>query len=344
MFNLSGIARSGHREARRLQEAAIDRWLSNLDQSNGIYLVSRPRPFAHEEAAFDAGLRLDDRMEAIGAGLTAKLREEGFDFNLPALEIGCGSGALSIGLARHGAFSRLILSDPSPAFLAIVRRRLAEQGHDPKALRYALLAGEEVDRLPPGAFGLIAMRHTLHHILDVETFLTRSAAALCPGGFLAFEEPCVEALVLMAALCRLLPAAAVKAGVAPTDSQLEQNDLFCRTIEFYARRDVDKTQAEDKHLFRADEIIDMGRRAGFEVHAFPNCSFDYWNQPAGQRRLPTDYFSRSFRGYLEHVIGFGAAFGELWAQTIGEAAAFVDRCASGGTGPHYLTTFLCRKL
>ena len=93
--------------------------------------------------------------------------------------------------------------------------------------------------------------------------------------------------------------------------------MFCRAVEFYARRDVDKTSAEDKHLFAIGEMIEIGRRAGFEVRAFPNCSFDFWNQPEEGRRHADDFFSRSFRGYLEHVIGFGPEFGELWARTLG---------------------------
>jgi ubiquinone/menaquinone biosynthesis C-methylase UbiE len=236
------------------------------------------------------------------------------------------------------------LSDPSPAFLAILRRRLAEQEVENAALRYALMTAEEINRLPAQCFGVIALRHTLHHILDVERFLAAAAAALQPGGFLAFEEPCREALVLMSALCRLLPATATAAGLAPTTKQLEQNDLFCRTIEFYARRDLDKSQAEDKHLFRTDEMIETGRRAGFEVRAFPNRSFDYWILPEEGRHAPVNYFAKSFRECLEDVFGFGPEFGKLWEQTLGETAAFVDRCATGGIGPHCLATYLCRKL
>jgi hypothetical protein len=187
------------------------------------------------------------------------------------------------------------------------------------------------------------LRSTVHHILDVESFLKRAAAALRPGGILAFEEPCREALMLMAALCRLLPAAAAAKGITPSAKQLEQNDVFCRAIEFYARRDVDKSSAEDKHLFGIGEMIEMGQRAGFEVRAFPNCSFDFWNQPEEGRRHADDFFSRCFRGYLEHVIGFGPEFGELWEQTLGETSAFVDRCALGGTAPHHYATFICHK-
>jgi len=344
MLQRIGFLRSQRGPSAAKPEFAVDRWLAGLDQADGIHLVSPPRPFFHDEAAFDAGLRLHKSLEAIGAGLITQLHKEGCDFTLPALEIGCGGGALSIGLARHGTFPRLVLSDPSPAFLAILRRRLAEQGIDTPALRYALMAAEEIDQLPAEGFGLIALRHTVHHILDVEGFLKRAATALRPGGFLAFEEPCAEALILMAALCKLLPGTATAESLNPTPQQLEQNDLFCRTIEFYARRDIDKSQAEDKHVFRTDEMIETGRRAGFEVRAFPNRAFDFWNQPEEEQRVAPDYFSRSFRGYLEHVIGFGSAFGELWEKTLGEAAAFVDRCASGGTGPYYLTTFLCRKL
>jgi 2-polyprenyl-3-methyl-5-hydroxy-6-metoxy-1,4-benzoquinol methylase len=331
-------------EAATSTAAVVDAWLAGLDQADGIYLVSPPRPFAHDEATFDAGLRLDAGMERIGGGLIAQLRREGCDFSLPAIEIGCGSGALSVGLARSGVFSRLVLSDPSPAFIAILQKRLAAHGAHNPTLRYALMAAEEVDRLPPESFGVIALRHTVHHVLDVEGFLAGAAAALRPGGFLVFEEPCMEALVLMAALCRLLPLAAAAKGITPTATQLEQNDLFCRTIEFYARRDVDKSQAEDKHLFRADEMIEAGRRAGFEVRFFSNCTFDGLNQDEAERRLKDDHFSSSFRDYLEHIIGFGPAFGDLWDKTIREAAVFVDHCCRGGGAPHYLATFTCRKL
>jgi hypothetical protein len=94
----------------------VDDWMAGFRQVDGIYQVSPPRPFAHDEAQFDAGLRLDADTESIGNGLLAELRREGFDFALPALEIGCGSGSLSVGLARNGGFSRLILSDPSPCW------------------------------------------------------------------------------------------------------------------------------------------------------------------------------------------------------------------------------------
>ena len=132
--------------------ADVDNWLAGLDQPDGIHLVSPPRPFAHDEAAFDAGLRLDQSIECIGNGLITQLRREGYDFSLPALEIGCGGGTLSIGLAKYGDFSRLILSDPSPAFLAILRRRLTNYEIDSTRLRYAMLAAEDIDRLPAQAF------------------------------------------------------------------------------------------------------------------------------------------------------------------------------------------------
>lgn len=321
----------------------VDDWLAGFRQVDGIYQVSPPRPFAHDEAQFDAGLRLDADTESIGNGLLAELRREGFDFALPALEIGCGSGSLSVGLARNGGFSRLILSDPSPGFLAILRRRLADGGVDAPGLRYAMMAGEDVAGLPAESFGLIALRHTVHHILDVEGFLRSAAAALRPGGFLVFEEPCAEALVLMAALCHLLPSVATARGVTSTATQLEQNDRFCRAIEFYSRRDVDKTNAEDKHLLRADEMVELGRRSGFDVRAHGNCSYAGLHFPRPEDRVTADMFSRHFRGYLENVIGFGAEFGELWDRTLSDTAAFVDRCAAGGTGPHYLATFVCRK-
>lgn len=93
----------------------------------------------------------------------------------------------------------------SPGFLAILRRRLADYGVDESVLHDAVVAGENVAQLSAKSFGLITLRHTVHQLLDVEGFLRHAAAALQPSGFLVFEEPCPEALVLMATLCKLLP-------------------------------------------------------------------------------------------------------------------------------------------
>jgi SAM-dependent methyltransferase len=178
-------------------------------------------------------------------------------------------------LALQPAVGHLLVTDPSPAFCRITQKKL--NGQDSLATRVdiALLNAEDIERIPAGSVQLIFLRSVLHHILNVEEFLARCAKVLPPGGLLICEEPYYDGYLMMGFLAQFIPSAIAAAGDACSPAELELVDYFIATMQFYGRRDLDKTEAEDKHLFRPDELFVSGRAAGLDLVHYPNWHIDF---------------------------------------------------------------------
>jgi SAM-dependent methyltransferase len=107
----------------------------------------------------------------------------------PILDAGCGTGRLLVPLARDG--HRVVGIDRSPAMLARAAWRLGRAGA--AARGRALLARADLGALPvaPGRFVLVlAAFHTVQHCESaaaLAAFFEGAAAALTPGGWLAFD-------------------------------------------------------------------------------------------------------------------------------------------------------------
>lgn len=63
----------------------------------------------------------------------------------------------------------------------------------------------------------------------------------------------------MGFLAQFIPDALRAAGDSCSDKERQLVDYFVATMQYYARRDLDKSEAEDKHLFRPDELFVSGR-------------------------------------------------------------------------------------
>lgn len=107
----------------------------------------------------------------------------------PILDAGCGTGRLLVPLVRDGHL--VVGIDRSVAMLARAAWRLGRAGR--KARRRALLARGDLGALPVarGRFALVvAAFHTIQHCESdaaLAAFLDGAAAALMPGGWLAFD-------------------------------------------------------------------------------------------------------------------------------------------------------------
>ncbi len=323
--------------------SVIPAWLAGLPKEAGFVCISDARRFAHDEAKYDEQYASDPGNMRVGLGLLALLRQCEADTDAPALEIGCGTGLLSLGLAAESPYPLTILTDPSPAFLKITSDKTAKAGVSPDRLCLAVLKGEEVGRLPPSGLSLIVLRSTLHHILDVDAFIENAARALKPGGILSFEEPCLEGYLLMGAMVQFLPVAARAAGKPLTPDQEQTVDLFVRSMSFYSRRDVDKTAAEDKHLFRVDEIMKAGERCGLSVQFKANRTYEsFIDAPAGQGARGFSYLS-FMRGYLKYCMSWDDALMAAFEELMPRHCNVVDEASMGSAGPYLHGVFVCRK-
>jgi SAM-dependent methyltransferase len=98
---------------------------------------------------------------------------------LDALDIGCGTGFLSLELAQRG--HRVTGIDFAPAMLALARRKATQAGAD--------IHFEEADAenlpLPPLGFDLVVTRHVLWTLPHPEAAIDEWIRVLRPGGRLA---------------------------------------------------------------------------------------------------------------------------------------------------------------
>lgn len=337
-------------------------WLAGQRTQDGVLLLGDARPFFHDESAYTAHHGEDPAPFDAGQGLAALLRATGADMSAPALEIGCGFGYLSLGLAVDNPFPLLLLTDTSPGFLRILGDRLEAHGVSwqadgnghaaprmgspdmpgPGAVRLGILSGDAMQEIPDASLSCIAMRATLHHVADVDAFLAQAARVLRPGGHLVFEEPCREALLLMGVLVAQMPELAAARGVEVTPRQVELVDLFRRMVEFYCRQDIDKSTAEDKHLFHPVEIAARCRAHGFDTSVYANTTLASLKYLHGESPLPPTFFHDTTRAYIGEVCRMPELV-PLFDATIAASCAYIDACSRGGRGPHYISVFDARK-
>lgn len=118
-----------------------------------------------------------------------------------ALDLGCGTGELSVELARRaGPSGRVVAIDPNPA-----RLRQAEAGRPPELdhLVFRQASATALDGVADGSIDLVFSNYAVHWILDQPAMLDEVRRVLRPGGrfvaeFLrAYTELFVELVRLM---------------------------------------------------------------------------------------------------------------------------------------------------
>jgi ubiquinone/menaquinone biosynthesis C-methylase UbiE len=248
----------------------------------------------------------------------------------------------SLGLAMEKAFPYVLLTDPSPAFLNITRRKLIQAGAVSDKIGFGVLMAEDFDRLPSTMFSLVILRSVLHHVIDIPAFVKEASRVLKPGGLMVMEEPCQEGAVLMASIAQFLPSVVAAAGEEWTPENQRQLQLFLDTMKFYCRRDVDKSQAEDKHIFRVDQLQTLGDSAGFTVHFAANQTFYDWTDQA--RANPThELFSEFMRLYLQYAMGFDQPFMDQFNRHLRPFCKWIDELSSQANGPYNHGIFVWKK-
>ena len=148
---------------------------SNLDESELAKFEALAQRWWDKDGAFKAlhdinPLRLNFIEER--AGLDGR----------KVLDIGCGGGILSEGLARRGAEVKAI--DLSEASLAAARTHAGEQGLE---IEYQAIPAEELATLEPASFDVVTCLEMLEHVPDPSSIVEASARLVKPGGDVFFS-------------------------------------------------------------------------------------------------------------------------------------------------------------
>lgn len=134
--------------------------------------------YLFDNAAEQAGARLQALSEIFDPGTIRHLTERGVDRGWHCLEVGGGNGSIATWLSeRVGPAGRVLVTDIDPRFLEPDLPNVEVRRHN-----------IVTDALPDAAFDLVHSRLVLLHLPQREQVLARLIAALKPGGWLVDEE------------------------------------------------------------------------------------------------------------------------------------------------------------
>jgi tRNA (cmo5U34)-methyltransferase len=176
------------------------------------------------------------------------------------LELGCGTGNLTLLLAGRFPGATITTVDASPEMVALTRARLMES-HAPVAGRAEFITArfEELS-LPDGGVDLVTSAISLHHVVDKGALYRAIHGWLAPGGMLVFADQ--------------------MAGATPANSAINWRRWleFCRLPSNCTEEEiaslVDHAEAHD-HYVGVPEHFRMLGEAGFAPHTI-DCVWRNW--------------------------------------------------------------------
>ena len=233
---------------------------------NHVHLISPPQSFEGGEEQYDLAIGGQDALHS-GHGAWQLAARHATRPIESLLEVGAGGGTCSLGLVDAAGTAELLITDTSPAFLQIIRRKLAAQGVDPARTRFATLAGEDLGRLPPASLDAVVIASALHHVTDWRAFLADAAAVLRPGGVLVIQEPCREGNLMMGLALDVVLSPLWPAAAALSHEDHDRIDRCRDSIYFLANSHIAKV-GEDKHSFLVSELATAASTVGFTGSVF----------------------------------------------------------------------------
>lgn len=193
------------------------------------------------------------------------------------LEIGAGTGFLTLGLVLNVGIRRLVVSDLSMKFLKhtqnIIKANLSPAEYDDSLNRTCFL-NCSIDELPirPNSLDVVVANSVLHHVFDYELALIKIRRILRPGGVAIFSEPVIEGKAfvgLIASLLQNMDARANEKAFTEIERRAMGDLAILCTQEFWGKvAHQKKHTADDKHLFSVSAITKLAKEIGYvEVQA-----------------------------------------------------------------------------
>jgi ubiquinone/menaquinone biosynthesis C-methylase UbiE len=130
---------------------------------------------------YDAAIAVFARERLLRGGVIGAVRDTGAS---RVLELGCGTGSLSLALADELKSASIVGLDLDPTALAIADRK-------PGSERVEWISGNVLDAPPsPGTWDCVVISLVLHHLkpADQPVALSQAFAALRPGGALVVVD------------------------------------------------------------------------------------------------------------------------------------------------------------
>jgi SAM-dependent methyltransferase len=320
----------------------LDEWLSTFPVRDGVSHISAPKSFADPESDYEDDIG-SKTAESAGGGAYRLWQHLSQRHCGVALEVGAGSGAVTLGFVQSATGFVSVVTDPSPAFLEMTHRKLSAHVGDVSNVRYATLVGEDLHKVPSELFDLVLLQASLHHIWDWRSFLEDVSRVLAPGGVLLFQEPFSEGHLMIALAIEML----LRVDGLGDDDRVRLENL--RAVTFLlSDRTVDKAHGEDKHCFFTDEVVLTCEALFSEVVFLRNQSFESIAtfedvgaafSPAASAASFLDY-CRSYFIHHHKVTPEGIA---LFDRSVTPAFADLERLFSHGDGPAIFAVVACRK-
>jgi ubiquinone/menaquinone biosynthesis C-methylase UbiE len=315
--------------------------LAQFPLRDGVREISPPQRFDGGEEAYDDTAGGGQKGDLLASGLGAwRLAQHYARRPLQHwLEIGAGGGACTLGLVAAAPARTKIITDTSPAFLAMIRRKLAALGVSGEGCVYATLDGDHLDRLPPKSLDAIYVASAVHHVGDWRGFFRAAAGVLAPGGVLVIQEPFREGFLLMNMALEIVLAAEWAGEMCADDLA---RITRCRDATYFLSDTTLEKIGEDKHTFLIDDMAAACDAAGFVRHVFHrNAHFENFGHQE-ELRLNTPC---TFAGYLLAFLGIHHRVSEPGLEVLRRRLAPIlqpiERLFVQGDGPALLASVVC---
>lgn len=264
-----------------------------------------------------------------------------------ALELGAGSGALSIGFITAARRMEVLITDPSVAFLRLTQEKLKRAEVSFGAVTFGTLLAEDISRLPHDSMDLIFLQACLHHVSDYRRFLIEAAQTLKPGGVLILHEPFAEGYLMMAVAVELMLGLDGRAYTLSPDDRHKLGRVL-DAIYFQSDRLARKDDAEDKHCFFTDDLLTACWSTYSEARFLRNQSFASIASVKDLNDISLHEASRAsmvdyLRSFLVHHHLLSDAGAIQYDQFVGPSLARIDRLFRQGDGPAMYATVICKR-